>query len=234
MKDDKRIVSSLDASQISADKIQIEPINTQTYVMLTMKVNLINQSFEVLTPSYVYVDFARNIERFGRVCYKSEKIITAQSSERFVKKLIRSGHESVLEHCNLTVKFITDRATANALVRHRHCAFSQESTHYIDYLIRDKLEIIKQAGFTDEQLLKEVTKILSIYLDNEQIAPSIRRALLPLCFKTELIMTTNLREWRHILKIRTAANCHPQMKELMLKLLDWFEETLPIIVPEFT
>ena len=101
-----------------------------------MIVELIDQSIEVLTPFSTWINFPNDIEYFGRVCYKSENKISETSFKRFVEQIIKSGHESVLEHFNLSVKFITDRAMANALVRHRHCAFSQESTHYINYLKR--------------------------------------------------------------------------------------------------
>ncbi len=197
-----------------------------------MKVNIIDQSFEVLTEFVVYDSFLNDLEYYGRVCYKSESQITYGSCRAFIRRLIRSGHESVLEHTNLTVKFITDRATANALVRHRHCAFSQESTHYINYLKKDELQIVRQPGFQEGAFYETVKNIVEQYANSEAVESKIRRCLLPLCLKTEVVMTTNLREWRHILRIRTDKACHPQMRELMLGLLAWFDASLPIFVED--
>lgn len=197
-----------------------------------MKVNIIDQSFEVLTSFSEYDSFLFNIEYYGRVCYKSEGQVTYNSRKAFVRRLIRSGHESVLEHANLTIKFVTDRATANALVRHRHCAFSQESTHYINYLKKDELQIVRQPGFQEGAFYETVKNIVDQYVNSEAVESKIRRCLLPLCLKTELVMTTNLREWRHILRIRTDKACHPQMRELMLSVLAWFDASLPIFVED--
>jgi len=197
-----------------------------------MNVKIVKQSFEVMTPFSAYDSFLFDLEYFGRICYKSEGQITFDSCRAFVRRLIRSGHESVLEHVNLTVKFIIDRAMANALVRHRHCAFSQESTHYINYLKHDELQVIQQPDFPELAFYETVKNIVEQYARNEAIQPKVRRCLLPLCLKTELVMTTNLREWRYILRLRTGKNCHPQMRELMLSLLDWFRANLTILVED--
>ena len=73
------------------------------------------------------------IECCGRVCYKSEDKITSDSAEKFVRSIIKRGHESVLEHVSFTVRFIVDRGVSHELVRHRIASFSQESTRYCNY-----------------------------------------------------------------------------------------------------
>ncbi len=118
------------------------------------------------------------------------------------------------------------------MVRHRHCAFSQESTHYINYLKKDELQIVRQPGFQEGAFYETVKNIVDQYVNSEAVESKIRRCLLPLCLKTELVMTTNLREWRHILRIRTDKACHPQMRELMLSVLAWFDASLPIFVED--
>ena len=60
-------------------------------------------------------------------------------------------------------------------------------------------------------------------------SPQQARAVLPNSLKTEIVMTTNLREWRHVLKLRTSRAAHPQMRELMSPLLAELKENLPII-----
>lgn len=75
----------------------------------------------------------KNLERCGRTCYKSEDKITEESAARFIKRIVNSGHESVIEHQSVTVKFICDRGVSHEIVRHRLASYSQESTRYCNY-----------------------------------------------------------------------------------------------------
>lgn len=218
---------------------------------------LIKQSFEVnwhTPPS----DIAKYIERAGRVCYKSEDKITDDSAVNFCRRLIASGHESVLEHQSFTVKFITDRGVSHELVRHRIASFSQESTRYCNYS-KDKfgneltfiepcwLEDYNYDGNTYNQLFRDSLRLVEAhYLDllkkwedkipdkryktgfrNNPWTPQQVRAVLPNALKTEIVVTANLREWRTILKQRTSNKAHPQMRDLMLPLLDYLKKVLP-------
>ena len=89
-------------------------------------------SFEILTPTEQLKDQLLNIERAGRTCYQSDKSstgavreITLHSAKKFVAMLLKRGHESVLEHSNMTVKFVNcSRGLTHELVRHRLAAFS--------------------------------------------------------------------------------------------------------------
>lgn len=76
-------------------------------------------------------EMLRVIERVARTCYKSEDKITDKSASSFVSSLVARGHTAMLEHENLSVKFIIDRGVSHELVRHRHCGFAQESTRYV-------------------------------------------------------------------------------------------------------
>ena len=199
---------------------------------------LINQtwSFEILPD-----DILNKIEKIGRVCYKSEDRITKDSSEKFVRSLIKSGHESVLEHISVSVRFITNRSVTHELVRHRLCSFSQESTRYVKY--DGKMEFINPVWFRgdtlkkDEEVLSEITFIKACYsseiayhklLDNGW-KPEQAREILPNALKTEIVVTANLREWRHIFKLRTSKKAHPQIRELFKSCLDGFKREIPII-----
>lgn len=178
------------------------------------------------------IDLLQDIERIGRVCYKSEHRITSSSAAPFVRNLIARGHESVLEHISITVRFITDRAIANELVRHRIAAYSQESTRYCNY--KDKIEFIYPKNVSDKQLqliMEACACAATTYqaLIADGATPEIARDVLPLCTKTELIATYNLREWRHILRLRTDKAAHPKMRELMQTLLQFFQGLVPII-----
>ena len=178
------------------------------------------------------MDLLQDIERIGRVCYKSEHRITSSSAAPFVRNIITRGHESVLEHISITVRFVTDRAIANELVRHRMTPCPQESTRYCNY--KDKIEFIYPKNVSDGQLqliMEACACAATTYqaLIADGATPEVARDVLPLCTKTELIATYNLREWRHILRLRTDKAAHPKMRELMQTLLQFFQGLVPII-----
>ena len=182
------------------------------------------------------------IERCGRVCHQSEP---KGKPEDFVRKLIKLGHESVLEHVNLTFHIVCDRAIQNELVRHRLASFSVESTRYVKY---DEIEVVSALPRNDERYftngdirasyeiwylsMLQIEECYKALLQNA-FKPEEARAVLPLCLKSELYMTANLREWRHILRVRTSEHAHPQMRFIAGKILGIFKEKLPVIVEDF-
>ena len=93
---------------------------------------IINASYSIETP-IDGAEILKRIEKAGRTCYKSEDRITEESAENFVRMLIERGHESVLEHESITVRFICDRGVSHEIVRHRLASYSQESTRYCNY-----------------------------------------------------------------------------------------------------
>lgn len=84
-----------------------------------------------------YKTLLTTIEAAGRTCYKSEDKITDGSAEKFVRGIIKRGHEAVIEHGSLSVRFICDRGVSHEIVRHRLAAFCQESTRYVASSKRD-------------------------------------------------------------------------------------------------
>ena len=179
-------------------------------------------------------DIYRKLERCGRVSHLSEPIDAAE----FVRKIIRLGHESVLEHVSLTFHIICDRAIQNELVRHRHASFTVESTRYCKY---DEMTIIgREEDFISDMhasifgtTLPFIASGYELLLDNG-VQPEIARALLPLCLKSELYMTANLCAWRYILRLRTSDKAHPQMRFIMNQILNVFRDKLPVIVEEIS
>lgn len=177
------------------------------------------------------------IEKAGRTCYKSEDKISPESAQRFVKMLIKNRHETVIEHVTASVRFITNRGISHELVRHRLCSYSQESTRYVRY--QDEMEFIvpvwwNQADYPAEakQLwLTAMEKAENTYLAllKHGNKPEQARDVLPHALKTELVMTANLREWRHVFSIRCAQEAHPQLRALMRNCLQGFSEAVPII-----
>ena len=199
---------------------------------------IINASYRIETPIYGE-ELLKSIEKAGRTCYKSEDRITEESAKVFVRKLIERGHESVLEHESITVRFICDRGISHEIVRHRIASFSQESTRYCNYSndrFRNNITFIKPC-FLDEgtggyKLWKQAMFIAEkeyFELLNLGCTPQEARSVLPNSTKTEIVMTANLREWRHFLKLRTAKAAHPQMRELTVPLLHELQERIPVV-----
>lgn len=181
----------------------------------------------------------RNIELCGRVCYKSEDRITDGSAEKFVGMILRSGHESVLEHEKITVRFICDRGVTHEIVRHRIASYSQESTRYCNYS-KDKfgseITFIRPFFWSEDEEKYAVWKNTMQEIENAYVKlislgakPEEARSILPNSVKTELVVTMNLREWRHFFRLRTSERAHPQMREAALPLLNEMKELVPVI-----
>lgn len=199
---------------------------------------IINAGYEFITP-IDGVDILKKIEQAGRVCYKSEDLITEDSAIKFAKNIINRGHEAVLEHYFLTVKFIVDRGVSHEIVRHRVASYCQESTRYCNYS-KDKfgneITVIKPC-FWDENsdLFRDWRSAMKMseshYFDllEQGATPQEARSVLPNSLKTEVVMTADIREWRHFFKLRTASAAHPQMREVAIPLLKECQEKIPIL-----
>jgi len=185
------------------------------------------------------LDILQHIELCGRICYKSEGKIDDDSYRPFMNVILTRKHESVLEHFSISVKFITDRAVTHEIVRHRLAAYSQESQRYCNYS-QDKygndVTFIKpnwcEEGSLQYSMWKNSCETSEkIYLDLLKLGvkPENARSVLPNSTKTEIVMTANLREWRHVLKLRTSKQAHPDMQALMKPLLAEFQEKIPLI-----
>lgn len=181
----------------------------------------------------------QNIEKCGRICYKSEDKITDKIAENFIKNIIARGHESVIEHCGFTLKFVCDRGVSHEIVRHRVASFSQESTRYCSYdkdVFGSEITVIKPCYLNEGESLyfiwRDACKFAEkMYFEllSRNCSPQEARAVLPHSLKTEVIMTANLREWRHFFKLRCSSAAHPQMREVAIKALEICKEKIPII-----
>ena len=193
------------------------------------------------------------IEDAGRVCYKSEDKITKDSYRTFFENLLKRKHEAVLEHSQITVKFICDRGISHELVRHRLASFCQESTRYCNYS-KDKFDnqvtfiipgwvklsvddlnnghISPKDNYDVLIWVKEIEQIEKRYfqlIEDFKWTPGQARSILPNSVKTEVVMTANVREWRHVLKLRTSKKAHEQMRELMIPLLEELQTKVPVL-----
>lgn len=195
----------------------------------------------------IYKDFdgqkvLQKIEAAARTCYKSEGKIQEGSAAKLVAGLIKSGHEAMLEHASVTVKFVVDRGISHELVRHRLASFAQESTRYCNYskddfgseitfIIPDYLEYKSEGWNIWKESMKQAEDAYFKMLDFG-LSPQQARAVLPNSLKTEVVMTANLREWRHFFKLRalgTTGKPHPQMLEVAVPLLKDMKNLIPVV-----
>ena len=199
----------------------------------------------IISPSFQFFEpvqgeaILKRIERAGRVCYKSEGNITEDSAAKFIRNLIKRGHESVLEHEKLTVSVICDRGVTHELVRHRIASYSQESTRYCNYSNEKfgrELTFIKPCFWPEDDVRYAIWKeqmgqIESAYLQliDSGATPQEARSILPNSLKTEIVVTMNMREWRHFFRLRTATAAHPQMREIACLLLAGFQAEIPVL-----
>lgn len=199
---------------------------------------IISPNVQILSPMDGQA-ILKHIELCGRVCYKSEAKITDTSAATFVRGIIKRGHEAVLEHFNITVKFICDRGVSHEIVRHRMASYCQESTRYCNYsndsfggeitVIRPNFLVEGTEGwqYWCEACLTAERRYFELL--NFGCTPQEARAVLPNSLKTEVVMTANLREWRHFFKLRTAQAAHPQMREVATLLLRRMQELIPVV-----
>ena len=200
---------------------------------------IINQSVEILSDiSPGAVRELKLIELAGRTAYKSEHNITepVDSAKEFIAKLIRCGHESVLEHSSLTVKFVTDRGVSHQIVRHRIASYTQMSTRYYDYSTEKhgaEIVVIDQGLTGGQYSLWEASCVAAesayMALRGLNVKPEIARAVLPTCLMTELIMTANYRTFRHFINQRSDIHAHPMIRELAVMLLGQLKERIPVV-----
>jgi thymidylate synthase (FAD) len=200
---------------------------------------------KIIKPSFVFLDdvdgdeVLSKIEKAGRTCYKSEGQITSVSARRFVSGILKSGHESVIEHHNLSVKIICDRGISHEIVRHRIASYSQESTRYCNYTqakFGNELTFIKPFFWKEDSDHYALWKAAMQNIEdsyNKLIAAGAKaeeaRSILPNSLKTEIVVTMNLREWRHFFRLRTSKASHPQMREIACAMLQDFKAKIPVL-----
>lgn len=213
---------------------------------------LINSKVEILD-ELNSSDILKKLEKIARTCYKSEQNITEDdtSAKKLISNIIKSGHEAMIEHISVSVKFTCSRAISHEIVRHRLSSFAQESQRYCNYS-KDKFNneitfiIPSWIDESEESLNSEFRDTdkddVSVFvralktaeeeyftLLNKGLRSQEARDVLPNATKTEINMTANLREWRHFFKLRCDTPAHPDIRKLALDLLKQFHEKIPVI-----
>ena len=198
---------------------------------------IIDPSVELINPPS-YATALNTIEIAGRTCYQSEDKMTDDSAEDFIRQIIRRGHESVLEHVSVTARFICDRGVSHEIVRHRIGAYSQESTRYCNYSdekFGSEITVIRpyfwpQSSAAYYAWYMTCEKSEGTYMDLIHAGELAQRArsVLPNSLKTTLIVTYDIREWRHFLRLRCDPAAHPQMQQVAKMALEQLRAWGPV------
>ena len=169
----------------------------------------------------------KEIELAGRICYKSEDLITVESNERFINMIMKSGHHSVIEHIHASFKIICSRACAQQITRHRLFSYSMESQRYCNYS-KDKFD--KSITFVNSfeeptefqmNMWKNACVQSEDYyfkLLNEGMNPEDARSVLNNSCKTELIMSGNIRSWLHFIDMRLTPKAQYEIRYLSTRI----------------
>lgn len=198
---------------------------------------IIEPSVKLINPPN-YDTVLDTIEIAGRTCYQSETGGTKESSEDFIRRIIKRGHESILEHVSITARFICDRGVSHEIVRHRIGAYSQESTRYCNYAgdkFGNEITVIRPCFWDNGTRMNTlwnsscwVAEQQYIFLIGCGASPQEARAVLPNSLKTSLVVTYDLREWRHFLRLRCDAAAHPQIRQVAEMARDLLADKYPV------
>jgi len=181
-------------------------------------------------------EIARVVERCGRVSWKSEGKIGYNTADDFMTRVVNiRKDESIAEHCSATILFIMDRYASHQLVRHRIGAYTQESTHYINYAKKgDEIEVCRPLGIPVDSEAFQIWKqsCLCAEADYMKLVKSgvkhyHARFVLPGCLKTEIAVTYNLRIWRYVFGLRCTPNNTPEIVQSMKQGLQIMYELCP-------
>lgn len=193
---------------------------------------IIKPSVELL---WITKDIEKTIEAAGRTCYKSEGLTKEGSDAIFCKKMVDSGHHAMIEHASASFRIVTDRGISHEIVRHRIASFAQESTRYCNYSgdkFGKECSFIKPPGLSGSQVMlwqESCAVSESFYFDmlRAGCTPQIARSVLPNSLKTEIIMTANVREWRHFITLRAHKTAHPQIRPIAKMILHVLHNQAP-------
>ena len=184
------------------------------------------------------VKIMKRIERACRTCYRSEDKISEESYKNLLTNCLNRGHESVLEHEKITVRIYSDIGTYKDLTRHRFASFSVESTRYCSYN-KDKygneIAVVNPVYMEDKEVFetwkKAIEDMEKAYMTMKELGAStdMCREILPHSTAAEYTMTANIREWKHILELRTTNHVHPAIRQVLIPLLLLFKEQMPEI-----
>lgn len=202
---------------------------------------IIEPNFKIINPSDK-IDGQRMlyaIEHFGRISHRSEEKQTPDSWKKFIQAVVlEHGDYSIIEHCSASVEFRVDRGITHEIVRHRLFSFTQESTRFVNgrKSYPEGLEFIKPINIqypapSYYSWVKACEEAEKIYLDmlDWGVRPQEARSVLPNSLAATIVVSGNLRNWRHLLLMRTSRETHPDFKQVTIPLLAEFKNRIPLI-----
>lgn len=194
-----------------------------------MEVNLIS----------ITQDAEKVIESAGRTAYQSFNRQTMQSASKFIKMIIKNGHTSVLEHASASFRICNvSRALTHQLVRHRLCSYTQQSQRYVN---ESNFHFIIPNTIKDNENAKKIylefmnyAKMTYKNLRKNDIPKEDARFVLPNATASEIVITANFREWRHILELRGSIHAQWEIRNLAIKIYEILREETPSIFYDFS
>ncbi|MGD0785521.1 MAG: FAD-dependent thymidylate synthase [Sedimentisphaerales bacterium] len=175
-------------------------------------------------------DAEKLIEEAGRTCYLSYDKIGANSASDFIQRLIKMGHDSPLEHACATFRIENcSRAMTHQLVRHRLMSVSQQSQRYVDeenfsFVVPETLPEKDVAEFKADM---ETIRLMYKKWRDKGLKREDARFVLPNACTSEIVVTANLREWRHIIKIRTSPKAQWEIRIVCSKIFEILRQHAP-------
>jgi thymidylate synthase (FAD) len=195
----------------------------------------IAQPYAKIIKDFNGIDLLRKIEFIGRISHRSEDAQTENSWERFIESVVmKHGDWSITEHACVSVDFYIDRGITHELVRHRIASYTQESTRFVNYEKKMPPSFVRPEGLSElqQETWEAGIDIAESYyrmMLSNGCTPQIARSVFPNALASRVVMTANLRNWRHVFMMRTTKETHPQMKQVMIPLLEEFKQEIPIL-----
>lgn len=203
---------------------------------------VVESNVEIVNFNIDGISILKHIESLGRIAFKSEDKISDTSYIKFIQTILNKKHLSVLEHASISVIITCDRGISHELVRHRIASYTESSTRY--------------CNFSNDKFGNEITCIMPSFLSRNNVnheeieewylamqnaeksyfklinlgkKPQDARSVLPNSLKTDIAITTNLREWKYIMTLRSQPDCHPDMIVIMNMLIKKMKEYIPLV-----
>lgn len=183
---------------------------------------------------FITPDSEKLIELAGRVAYQSFHRIKEGSEKDFVRMIRKSGHHSVLEHAYATFRISgISRACSHQLVRHRLCSFTQKSQRYVDersfsYVIPPSIEKNPETKKIFVEFMEEARRVYA-KLKELGVKNEDARFVLPNATQTEIVLTANFRELRHIISLRKSDSSQWEIREVAEKMLEILKQHAPCV-----
>jgi thymidylate synthase (FAD) len=178
------------------------------------------------------------IEAAGRTSYLSFNKQGEGTEKRFIRMLIKSGHLSVLEHAYATFRISgASRSFTHQLVRHRLCSLIQQSQRYVDESNFNFIEpdSIRNSPDAHSVFIDFMDKAKETYskLNKLKIKKEDARYVLPNAVESQIVVSANFREWRHIIDLRGKPQSQWEIRRVAIEILKILKKHAPNVFGDF-